>query len=191
MLTYSIRTPLLRHPVARGALGHGLALDVGADAGFGQVGPVGLGEVVHAAPAAVGDGGHRRSHHEAPHARRLGGTQRAQGTVAGRHDQIVGVLGHAGGQGRSDVGDVAATGHRVGPAGVAVQVGGKELQAAVVHRQQLAHRGFTIQAAHRGVHHPAFGDELTDQEAGDVAAAAGDQNLGCHVDSSLPMGRAT
>jgi len=52
----------------------------------------------------------------------------------------------------------------------------KEAQPAVVDGQQLAHAAFPGEAAHGRVHRPAFGDELPDQEAGDVAAAAGDEH---------------
>jgi hypothetical protein len=113
--------------------------------------------------------------------------QRAQGTVARRHDQLVGVLGHAGRHRRGQVRHVAAAGHRVGPAGVGQQVGGEDAQPAVVHRQQLAQRRFARQAAHGGVHRPAGGHQLTDEVAGDVAAAAGDCR--CRRSSVPPSSR--
>ena len=167
---------LFCHPRTRSAFGNGLGTDVGRGAGVVVGRPVGLGEVVHTAPAAIGHGGHAGRHDEPLHARGLGGAQHAQRAIARGHDQFVGMFGHPGRQRRGQVQHMAATGYGRGPASVGRQIGGKETQPGVVHLQHGAHLIFTRQAAHRGVHLPARSDQLTNDIAGDVAAAASDEH---------------
>lgn len=80
--------------------------------------------------------------------------------------------------------DMAASGNRLRPAEIMLQIGREEPKPVVVDRQPTAHLGLALQAAHGRVNRPAIVDQLPDQEAGNIAAAACYQYRACH--SPLP-----
>ena len=72
--------------------------------------------------------------------------------------------------------DMAAPGDRLGPAGIAQQIGGKKRQRIGRHAKRRANLGLTRERSHRGVDVPPARDELADQEACNITAATGNQD---------------
>ena len=175
---------LRRHPIARRALGDGFRARIGHDRRIIEVRPIGFAVDAAAVAMPIGDRRHRRGQNEAPHPCRPRETQRAQRAFARRNNQFIGVLGNPQRKGRSDMRDMTASGDRLRPAQIMLQIGREESEAIVVDGQPPAHFGLALQAAHRRVNRPAIVDQLPDQEAGNIAAAACYQYRACH--SPLP-----
>ena len=72
--------------------------------------------------------------------------------------------------------DMAAPGDRLGPTGVAQQVGGEKRQRIGRHAKRRANLGLARERPHRRVDVPPARDELADQKAGNIAAATGNQD---------------
>jgi hypothetical protein len=167
--------------VPRGALGDGLALLVRADRGR-QLRPVAL--VVGAAAVArvaVQHRGDRRGQHDAAHPLGDRRPQHPERAVAGRHDQLVGVLGRPRRQRRRHVQHEAAAAARLAPAVVRGQLG-------LDQRQPVAHRDLgadhaadlvgALERAHGTADAVAGGEQRHDGVLGDEARGAGDEDGG-------------
>lgn len=114
----------------------------------------------------------------------MGETQRTQGAFAGRDDQFIGILRLDSGDRRSDVLNEGNAIHRLGPAGVAHQIAGHQLQ--IGQAQRGAHFASAGQIADGAAHCPAVGHQRLDDETGDVTRCAGHQHLArCHI--TLPL----
>ena len=163
------------HPVARRPLGQRLGLDIGIGIERIDVRPVRFGERRGACAMAIGDGRHAAGHHHAADAGGMGKAQCPQGAFAGRHDQLIGVLRFAGRNRRGDVLDEGDAVHRRGPAIVAHQVAGHQLQ--IGQPEGGAHVVSPRQAADGAAHRPTLGHQRLDHEAGNIAGRAGDQHL--------------
>jgi hypothetical protein len=146
--------PVLRHPFARGALGHSLGLGIGLHARPVDVGPVRLGKATDALAVAIDDRGHRRGLHEARDAGCLGEPQRAQHAFARRHDEFVFMARGIDAERRGHVADVRAAIHRRAPASILEQIDLEKPQRGVAAPQLCAQLGFAGEVANRGVHGP-------------------------------------
>ena len=165
---------------ARGALGNGLRLHIGIGIRALDVGPVRFGKVMLGPAMTIGDRCDRRRHDEPLDAGFLCKAQCPKRPFPRRDDEFVLMLRRVGRDGRCDMRDMSAASHRLGPAIVAHQVGRKEFEPAVVDIEPGAHVSFAREIADAGVDLPIFGNELPDEEAGDVTAPARYENLTRH-----------
>ena len=120
---------------------------------------------------AIGDGRDGRGHDHPRHARIAGESNRPQRAIARRYDQFVRVLDGVAGQGGRDVGDVAASGDRGRPAGIARKVRRKERKAVIIDLQPASHFGFALEVADGRMDFPSRIDQSANEKAGNITAS--------------------
>jgi hypothetical protein len=99
----------------------------------------------------------------------MGKAHSAQSAFARRDNQIIFMFWRTGWQRRRDMCNMAAPSHCIRPPVIAHQVSGEKLELAVIDMQPSAYFRFADQIANSGANGPPLGDQLSDQEPGNIS----------------------